>query len=316
MMLEEENSEIVSAGKLGDTTEEESSSVEETEEDIFGSFEEIIIFESEEYLFKITDVYLDYSNRCCVEMYFENRSNDKTYKISGNHWAINGIQCTTDWGDEVSANKTNTSIVCLKDGSDQMVGESKVSVFYSASEYTDIEIGFHLSYIPDEGDYEVVEEKFVHIYPKGEENAITFTRELQSSDIVLVDNENVSVIITGYEEHFVPGDTINVLIENKTNQYIRVKVEEALANGIAMDADNYFGVYNITVNPGAVAMYPMTLFDGRMDGWGYGDPDNTFFTKNNITSIEEIEMKLRISEYVYSVGTVEDYIYDTFKINP
>ena len=38
----------------------------------------------------------------------------------------------------------------------------------------------------------------VHIYPLGEEKAAVFSREGQPTDITIVDNDNVSVIVTGY----------------------------------------------------------------------------------------------------------------------
>lgn len=54
-------------------------------------------------------------------------------------------------------------------------------------------------------------------------------------DLILVDDENISIIVAGYDEGFVPNDTIRVFIENKTEHSIRVHIPEAFANGIFID---------------------------------------------------------------------------------
>ena len=95
-------------------------------------------------------------------------------------------------------------------------------------------------------------------------------------------------------------------------------MDEAAANGIDTSVHMNFGAYYVIINPGAVSMYPMTLFDGRMDGWGYGDPDTTFFTTNGITSIEEIKMRLKASFDLSIIGYEEKeyFVNEVFVLNP
>lgn len=318
MMFDEENPKLTFAGKIGDGTleninSEESSSGQESETDVFENFKEEVIFDNDDYLLKVTDIYLDYANRCCIEMYLENRSNDKLLHALTTYCAINGIQCNIEWGIDASAGTSCLETLCLtKDYTDP----SKLSDFYSADEYSDIEIGFGIQ----EGEvYIPIEENTIHLYPQGKENSVTFTHEPESTDLILIDNEKISVIITGYEQQFVPNDTINVLIENKTDSYMKVKVEEASANDITIEPVLGYGVYYTYISPKAVCMYPMTLFDGvTPEGPFQPKPKSTFFDTNHITNIEKIEMKLRIMEYKNKnmMGGVEDIIYENYILIP
>ncbi len=45
----------------------------------------------------------------------------------------------------------------------------------------------------------------IHVYPYGEENAVAFVREAQATDNVIIDNDYVTVIVTGYRSVGRPG---------------------------------------------------------------------------------------------------------------
>lgn len=48
----------------------------------------------------------------------------------------------------------------------------------------------------------------IHVYPYGEENAVAFVREAQATDNVIIDNDYVTVIVTGYEDDEIWGYTV------------------------------------------------------------------------------------------------------------
>lgn len=329
-MIDEENPELVFCSEVGKNASlvewEEESSVEETEiestkdpvgnTDIGSYFEEVVIFDTEEYLLKVTDVYIDSRNRYCLELYGEYRKQsepDAVCQFSGHYASINGLQCNPQWGHEFLQGESGFMTMCFYD---EVLEDYKISDVYTWDEYTDIEIGF----VVDEGvrgKKGEEKEKFVHIYPNGKENVITYTREPQSTDQVLVDNEYVSVIVTGYDGYFVPGDTIQVLIHNKTDQYVMFRVDECYANGKEMDEYNVAeGVYQAFVSPGKYTIRDMSFFDGSLGSW-HVPPSNFFFKAHRITEVEEIEMVLRAypSGY-YQQELGEDFVNDRFILNP
>ena len=116
----------------------------------------------------------------------------------------------------------------------------------------------------------------VHVYPYGEDKVTKFVREAQSSDTVVVDNEKVSVIVTDYDEDGFWGYTVNLFLVNKTDKELTYSVDEASVNGFMADP-----FWATSVGAGKVAFASMS--------WSDSD-----FEDNDITTVEEIEMKFNI----------------------
>lgn len=141
---------------------------------------------------------------------------------------INGLQCA--WG-------------CFWDSAAEGVAPGeRVEVdisFYlepfknnGITEYTDIEIPFC---VQDANMYSLAEET-VHIYPYGEEKAYTYVREPQSTDIVLYDGDEATILATGFMEDGVWGYTVNLYLENKTDSNLYFEVPSSSVDGIEHDA--------------------------------------------------------------------------------
>lgn len=67
----------------------------------------------------------------------------------------------------------------------------------------------------------------IHIYPYGEDKAVKFVREAQATDNVIIDNNYITVIVTGYEKDDIFGYTVNLFLLNKTDKNVMFSVDEA-----------------------------------------------------------------------------------------
>ena len=92
----------------------------------------------------------------------------------------------------------------------------------------------------------------------------------------VVDNEKVSVIVTDYDEDGFWGYTVNLFLVNKTDKELTYSVDEASVNGFMADP-----FWATSVGAGKVAFASMS--------WSDSD-----FEDNDITTVEEIEMKFEI----------------------
>lgn len=120
-----------------------------------------------------------------------------------------------------------------------------------------------------------VAKETIHIYPYGEDKAVQFVRESQSGDNIIIDNDYVTVIVTGYENDEIWGYTVNLFLLNKTDKDVMFSVNETSVNGFMADP-----FYATTVIAGKCAFSSMS--------WS-----NTTLEDNGITAVEEIELKMR-----------------------
>ena len=122
---------------------------------------------------------------------------------------------------------------------------------------------------------DAIVEETVHIYPYGEEYAAVYRRESSETDMVIVENDQLTAIVTGHEENGVWGYTVNLYLENKTSNEVMFSVEEASVNGTMEDP-----FFAKSVLPGKCAFTSMSWSD-------------TMLEDDGITSVEEIEFLLR-----------------------
>ena len=179
--------------------------------------------------------------------------------------AINGVMSDPLFASEVAAGKKSNEDISF---SDSELTENGVG------DYTDIELTVR---VYDSNDWlaDAVAEETVHIYPYGEEQASTFIREVKDTDQVIVDNEYVTVIVTGYEEDEIWGYTANLFLQNKTDAEVMFSADEVSVNGMMADP-----LYAKSVTAGKCAFSSMSWSD-------------TTFEENGITEVEEIEFLLK-----------------------
>lgn len=230
--------------------------------------EEITVVNNSQCVIKITGIDPDNLWGYTVDVYLENKSADKTYMFSVTDAAINGIQTDPFFATEIAPGKKSNKEINFSDRDLKSKG---------VTEYTDIELSFE---VYDSNDWfaDSAAEETIHIYPYGKDKAAESTRKTQSTDSVIVDNNKVSVIVTDVDEKGFWGYTINLYLENKTDKELMFSAEDVSVNGYM--ADPYWAK---SVGAGKVAYSSMS--------WS-----NSTLEKNGIKTVEEIEMRLEISD--------------------
>ncbi|MCD7809603.1 MAG: hypothetical protein LUH02_09685 [Erysipelotrichaceae bacterium] len=216
----------------------------------------------------------------------ENKSEDVTYMFSVESASVNGVMSDPLFASEVAAGKKSNEEISFI--SDTTLEENGID------EFTDIELTFR---VYDSDDWEeAVANETVHVYPYGEDKATTFTRESQDTDNVLVDNDEVTVIVIGYDPDDTWGYGVNLYLVNKTDTEVMFSVDDASINGYMIDP-----FYATTVSAGKCAFSTISWYDTDLED-------------NGIEDIEEIEFKLT----AYDDENYEDYYVDgqSVTLNP
>lgn len=254
---------IESETNLEKATETQEESISETETTI--SFEEVIVVDNDNCSIKITDIEPDNMWGYALKAVMENKSSDKTYMFSVTDAFINGVKCNPGFATEITAGKKANKDINFLDSTLQKNG---------ITEYTDIEIAFK---VYDSNDWmaEPVAETKVHIYPYGEDKATTFIREPQEADTIIIDNDAVTAIVTGYENDDIWGYTANLFLINKTDTEVMFSVDNVSVNGYMADP-----FYASSLSAGKCAFSSISWSD-------------SIFEENNITKVEEIELTFK-----------------------
>ena len=229
------------------------------------SFTEFVAVDNAECSIKITGIDPDNMWGFTVEAQLENKSADKTYMFSVDSASINGVQCDPFFATEVAAGKKSNAKISFSDDDLEKNG---------IGDYTDIELAFRV-YDSNDWAADAVAEETVHVYPYGEDKATKFVRKAQSSDNILIDNEYVTVIVTGYEDDEIWGYTVNLFLVNKSDKNVMFSVDDASVNGFMADP-----FYATSVSAGKCAFSSMAWSDSILE-------------ENSITEIEQIEFTLR-----------------------
>ncbi len=274
--------------KNNDEDETETESNEETdnkaENDIV--FEEIVIVDNGDCVIKAIDLEYSIIMGTSLKIYLENKSSDKTYMYSVDSASINGVEIEPFFASEVAAGKKSNENIYL---SEFLMEDSGIT------EYTDIELTFRV-YDSEDWLADDVVNTTVHIYPYGEDKAERFERAPQDTDNIIIDNEYITVIVTGYENDDIWGFTANLFLVNKTDKNIMFTAEDVAVNGFMSDP-----FYAETVHAGKVAFSSISWLDSTLE-------------KNDITDIEEIEMTFRAYDEDDWFG--DDLANETVTLNP
>ncbi len=250
------------------------------------TFTEIVAVDNAECLIKITGIDSDNFWGYTLKVQLENKSADKTYMFSTTSTAVNGVECSSLFAEEVApGKKANEEISFVGDELEEN----------GIVDYTHIELTFRV-YDSNDWTADEVALETVHVYPYGEDKAVKYVREAQPDDNVIIDNEYVTVIVTGYEDDEIWGYSANVYLVNKSDKNIMFSVDEASVNGFM--ADPFFAK---SVSAGNCAFASISWSDTTLE-------------ENNITEIGEIEFILRA--YDADDWLSDDFANETVTLNP
>ena len=204
----------------------------------------------------------------CIELYLENKSADVEYMFSVSATAINGIEVMNLGTFSLPAGKVSFETIDIIDSTLEANG---------ITDFTDI---FFTLRAYDANDWEAddIAENSVHIYPKGEDKAVPYVRQSTAKDKVIVDNESITVIITGITENdtFETQD-MGLFIVNKTNENITFSMDNVSVNDCMLDP-----FFIVSVHPGFAMFTEASWSDYELED-------------SNIESIEEIEFSFTAS---------------------
>lgn len=228
------------------------------------NFTELLVVDNDACTIKITGIDPDNWMGFSLKVYLENKTSDKTLMYSVDSASVNGLASDPFWAMEVNAGKKANSTISFMDSELKEQG---------VTEYTDIELSFRV-YDFDDWMSDAVAEVTVHVYPYGADNVQAFQREAQSGDVLLVDNEHLSVTVTGCGMDPIWGYTVKLYIVNKTDKTLMLSAESASINGFMADP-----FWAVEVAPGKSAASDVSWF-------------TTTLEENGITDVEEIELTL------------------------
>lgn len=249
-------------------------------------FQEIVVEDNEDCAIRITGIEPDSIWGYSLKVLLENKSVDKTFMFSVVSAAINGVSADPFFASEVApGKKANETISFITDELEKN----------GIGDFTHIQLDFNV-YDSNDWTAESIAVASANVYPYGEENAVSFTRTPQSTDVVLVDNDQISVTVTGFEQDEIWGYTANLYVVNKTDVPVMVTADEVSVNGFMVDP-----FFADSVPAGKCAFTSMSWSDSALE-------------ENSIPQVETIEFILRV--YNENDWMADDYVNQHVTLNP
>lgn len=229
------------------------------------TFTEQVIVDNDTCAIKVTSCEIDDFYGLTFKVAVENKTEDKDLTFSMYDTALNSVETYGYFYAEVAAGKkSNEDLTFDLDDLEEN----------GITEITDVLTTFTVREVDDYTDYLV--EETVHLYPYGEDKAEKYERPEQDGDEILLDNDYVTVIMTGNGEDDYYAYCVNLYIINKSDINLLVSTDNDSVNGYMVDP--YFST---TINSGNVEFAQIAWYEDD-------------FEENEITSVDEIEFDLLV----------------------
>lgn len=243
-----------------------------------------VLIDNDDLYFAIKDVRSDAAYGYEWKVYVENRT-DKNLMFSFEKVSVNDVMCDPFWAEVINAGKKgNCEITWMRDSlQEKQIGDVTRVDFtlnvYNNDDYTEAAL---------------MHDPFT-VFPLGEENAAAAVREPAATDHVLVDDDNCSVIITGYEPDNSWGYAMKLYLVNKTDRDMVFSVDNSSVNGIMCDP------FWADIVCAGKTSYSTVLWDKNA------------LAENDISEVEEISLPLK----VYADEDIGNpYVDETFELTP
>ena len=220
------------------------------------------------------------------KVYIENRT-DKNLMFSFEKVSVNGVMCDPYWAELVTAGKKgNCEVIWMLDSLAERGIDEVAQVDFTLNVYND----------DDYTEAPLMHDPFT-VCPLGEGQKVSAParRQPSGSDVVLVDNDDCSIIVTGFDPDNSWGYAVQLYLMNKTEEDLIFSTENASVNGIMCEP------YWAEIVTAGHAAYSGVLWDSAS------------LSENGITEVTEISLPLR----VYSDKDVlNPYVEETFELKP
>lgn len=247
---------------------------EEKQEETPIDFEEVTVIDNEEALVKITGIepYNVWGYTLNVEI--ENRS-DKELMFSNDMVAVDGIEIVPFWATDVEPGKKSVDSISLLDSTLEENG---------IKDYSDIELSFSV-YDVNDITADSIATGTAHIYPKGEENAVTYQREPKESDVVLLDENGVNATIIGHGPESNGDYKLSLFVKNDTGKNLMLSIDGASINGYMSDP-----FWANTLNLGHCAFFDVTWMQSTLNESGIESAEDIREIEITITACDKNDM--------------------------
>ena len=249
------------------------------------TFTEHILVDDENCTVKITGIDTDNMWGYTLKVFLENKTElELMYSLDG--VSVNGFMCDPFWASTVTANMKSNEEISF---SEESFAQNGIDV--------PTEITFTLRiYDNNDWDAENLLEQEYTVYPLGEDAVKLYVREMGTDDIVLCENENCAIIVTGFYEDEIWGYTMQVYLENKTNAELMFSADGVAVNGFMCDP-----------------YWADTVAAGKRSNVEIIWPEESF-AENGIEEVTEIVLPFRV--YDNNDWDAEDVVNETYTVNP
>ena len=247
------------------------------------SAEEVVIVDNNDVCIRVKSAETSGDN-FEMKLYLENKSN-VTAMFSIEDTVVNGYVAEPFWANEIGPGKKANSTVRISNLSSHGITEIVNSIMFTMRVY-------------DSNDWsadDLFKDRFV-LFPTGEKNAHITERAPKSTDITIVDNDKISIIVTGFGEDRIWGYIANTYLVNKTNKTLMFSADDGYINGFSME-------------PFWATELPPKSRSYSNISWS-----NSSFEENDITSVDEIELTFRV--YDSDDWMADDVYKDTVTLHP
>lgn len=190
--------------------------------------DEMTVLNDDNCLVRVSDFANDELWGITIDLYCENKTESSPYRVEVEAASVNGVEVDALFSCEISPGKSKNDSISITPPDD----------LSDASEFTDIELVFSI-YNANLPAASATKKEF-HIYPAGIENATSFERSPGAKDIVIIDNDDVSVTVVGFGRDSLYECMVNLFIENKTGKDLDFSASDVKLNG--KDCDPMFSV--------------------------------------------------------------------------
>ena len=243
-----------------------------------------VLIDNDDLYFAIKDVRSDAAYGYEWKVYVENRT-DKNLMFSFEKVSVNDVMCDPFWAEVINAGKKgNCEITWMRDS----LQETQIG------DVTRVDFTLNVYNNDDYTEAALMHDPFT-VFPLGEDKASSAVREPAAADLVLVDNDNCSVIITGYEPDNSWGYAMKLYLVNKTDRDMVFSVDNSSVNGIMCDP------FWADIVCAGKTSYSTVLWDKNA------------LAENDISEVEEISLPLK----VYADEDIGNpYVDETFELTP
>lgn len=245
----------------------------------FAHASETTLIDNSAITFQVKNFTIDWTWGLTMNVYLENKTN-KTVMFSLDKCVLDGYVSDPFWAKEIMpGSKANVAIQWMN------IDTLPTLVSFNLRAY-------------DSNDWmadDIYNSQHI-IYPQGEKTVQISEYQVQPTDAVLVDNNQISIIFRGGRNDAIWGYTADLYLHNKTDKDLMFSVQNASLNGYTIDP-----YWACEVPANARAMEDINWMDSDLE-------------MNGISQVQQIVLALRV--YDSDDWFADDYYNGTVQINP